>query len=297
MVDIFNTKNTCDGNQCSDNPWTKYKTRPIEYVGFSSGSLGGLSLIGCWRALEEKGLALGIRGFSGSSIGAIMSLLMSVGYSSEELTHLCKYLKYKSLADIQLLGLLDNMGLETGNKIVELLSGLLSRKVGKPDLTFREHWNITGRYLCITASCVETGQCEYFSINNEPDMSVLHAVRMSIAIPWLITAVTWRGKTYVDGALYDPCPVLQFPQDKTIAFEIVNDTCISSGLYGFAKHTTSILFGIYKRLYRHHYNEIGASCRVIQIVTGASSMSFIMNRKQRMSTIQSGYEECRKALS
>jgi hypothetical protein len=225
-----------------------------------------------------------------------MSLLMSIGYSSEELTLLCKHLKYKCLVDIQLLGLLDNMGLETGNKIVKLIAGLIYRKVGKHDITFREHWNITGRYLCITASCVETEQCEYFSVKTEPDMSVLLAVRMSIAIPWLITAVIWKGRTYVDGALYDPCPVLQFPPDKTLAFEIVNDTCLGSGLYGFAKHTTSILFGIYKRLYKQHYCEIRSTYRVISIVTGTNSISFIMNRKQRLKTINVGYAVCCKAL-
>ena len=287
MVNIYNI---------TEDPWIKHKKSHIEYVGFSSGSLGGLSLIGCWRAMEEHNMSSKIKGFSGSSVGAIMSLLMSIGYSSEELAHLCSQLKYKSLADIQLLGLLNNMGLETGNKIVKLLSGLIYRKVGKRDLSFREHWNITGRYLSVTASCVESGLCEYFSINTEPDMSVLLAVRMSISIPWLVTAVMWKGKTYVDGGMYDPCPVLQFPSDKTIAFEIINDSR-SSGLYGFAKHTTSILFGIYKRLYKHHYDEIKSSYRIVSIATGVKSMSFLMNLEQRMNLIQFGYDACCQAFT
>lgn len=276
-------------------PWDKYNGRP-EYLVMSAGSMGGLSLIGVWRALEEAGLTAGLKGFAGSSIGAVFALLFTLGYESEELQRLAHKLSYNKLADLQLLGLLSKMGVESGKGIMKLLRGLLKAKTGRRELTFREHWNITGKYLCIAASCTRHEQCDYFSVSSTPDMSVLQSIRMSIAIPWVITPVPLGGCMYVDGALFDPCPALQFPVQTTLVILIQNETMNTADLHNFAQYTLGILFGVYKRLHAPQYERIMEEYRTIEIHTGAASMTFSMNREERKRTIETGYRAAKEKL-
>lgn len=271
--------------------------RSVNYISFSSGSIGGLAYVGAWRALEEAGMADSLKGFSGCSIGSIMALLVSIGYTSEELTTIVYNLKYKRLSTIQIFRIFENYGLETGEKIMELLGKLVLRKVGQKALTFNEHWRITGKKLWIAVSCVEDDRVEYFSVDNQPDMDVLLAVRMSIAMPIIFSAVKWKGKTYVDGGFQDPLPVSVLPPAETLAFKVRNENAgqktgdatsdADSGVQ-FMSYVYQIIFSAYKRLHYNH-EPIYKKYNIIHLDTDVMSMSLNLRRSSRMRLVHQGY--------
>ena len=248
-------------------------------------------------ALEEANLLSECRVYSGSSMGSIIAALASVGYTGHELKRAVKKLRYEDLADVQVLGLLENYGMETGKNICALLESMIEYKTGQRELTFRQHHDLTGRELYISATCVELDECEYFSVHTEPDMPIVLALHMSIALPWLMAAVRWHGRTYIDGGIYAPCPTMNFPAEGTLALQIVNGPpAMALGDYGFMKFTADVLLGIYKRVQAQQYESVRSKYRVVVIDTGASSMSFSTSKSQRVEIIHRGYKATRESL-
>ena len=267
----------------------------IENIAFSGGGIGGIAYVGVLKVLEEEKMLNGIKQYAGCSIGAIFATLISLGYTAEELRRFVEHFRYKDLLDIQLLGLLENMGIESGKHITEVVRKLIERKIGRPDLTFLEHWQLTGRGLHINASCVETDQSEYFSWVTSPHMSVLTAIRMSIAIPPVIAAVKYNGRTYIDGGLHDSFPIGVFaPMDrcKTLGFRLLNETMLLHDIHPFITHMYAILSSLYRRI---HYADV-SSFTIIDIKTGTTTLSLNLSKAERLNTIELGYESFKKEL-
>ena len=265
----------------------------IENIAFSGGGIGGIAYIGVLRYLEEKKIIQQIRQYSGCSIGAIFATLISLGYSSEELKCLMENFRYKTVLDIQLLGLLENMGIETGKRLLLFLGKLINRKIGRPDLTFEEHWQITGRRLFLNASCVETDTVEYFSAIHSPKMSVLKAIQMSIAIPPIIAAVKYNKKTYVDGGIHVSLPITLFEPSRTLGFQLENEAMTIENMHPFILHMYRIILSLYRRV---NYQTYGSEYKVIHIKTGTSTLKINLSKEERIYTIQRGYESCKETF-
>lgn len=267
----------------------------IRNIVFSAGSIGGLSFIGAWKALEEHQLVDNITNFSGCSAGAIMAFLTSIGYTSSELTHVALKFKYSDIADFQMLNAYDNMGLDTGRGIERLLRKLLYHKTGKYDLTFKEHHTITGKMLYITAVCVEEDRSYYFSRKTCPDWSVISAIRMSISLPFLIAPVIHNGMTFIDGGFHDPCPVKMFSPDDTIVIYIRNNGGTSES-DRFMNYLSQIFNSVYRRM-----NQTAMSAmekyRVIYLKTGLGGMSINVKKSQRKILIKIGYQELKEFIT
>lgn len=264
----------------------------IENIAFSGGGIGGIAYVGVLQYLEETGRLPQIRQYSGCSVGAIFATLISLGYSSAELTYILAHFKYKALLDIQLLGLLENLGLETGKKLMLFISKLIHRKIGRADLTFEEHWQITGRRIFLNASCVETDTAEFFSVQHTPQMSVLKAIQMSIAIPPIIAAVVHNGKTYVDGGIHISLPITLFDPVCTLGFKLDNESLVAiEDMHPFILHMYRIILSLYRRV---NYLSFGSEYKVIHIKTGTSTLKMNLSKEERISTIRRGYESCKE---
>ena len=262
---------------------------------FSAGSMGGLTFVGAWKALEEQGVTQKLVGFSGCSMGSIMALLTSIGYSGEELKSMAYVLNYNDLSELQIFSALANLGLDTGNKIAYLLRELLERKTGKKHLTFQEHYYITGRKLWVNASCVEDDKCYYYSMDTTPNMDIVLAVRMSIALPWIIAAVRHNGSTYIDGGFHDPCPVHMFPTNETLVLRVKNDHSVDPESHEFIRHTSNILFSAYRRLHQHLSETLNKyTCILLDSKIG--SISLDVSKKERKRLVKIGYQTLRTWL-
>jgi predicted acylesterase/phospholipase RssA len=265
----------------------------IENIAFSGGGIGGIAYIGVLEYLEEQRIIPHVRQYSGCSVGAIFATLISLGYSSVELKCLIENFRYKTILDIQLLGLLENLGIETGRRLMLLLGKLIHRKIGRMDITFEEHWQITGKRLFLNASCVETDTVEYFSVVHTPKMSVLKAIQMSIAIPPIIAAVKYNGKTYVDGGVHVSLPITLFESSKTLGFQLENESMTIENIHPFILHIYRIILSLYRRV---NYDTFGPEYKIIHIKTGTRTLKINLSKEERINTIRRGYESCKETF-
>lgn len=253
----------------------------------SGGALGGFAVIGALKAMHDK---YHFTTYAGCSVGSVIATLLSINYNHEELAIIAEEFTYEKFADLQILGLVENLGIETGAKIIKLIRKLIYRKTGRYDLTFQEHWQITGRQLWINASCVESDKCHYFSYKSNPDLSILSAIRMSIALPFFITAVKWGPYTYVDGGLHDSFPISIFDPKKTLGIKLVNNNTLPDDIHPFIKHTAMILGSLYKRVYDATYHELRQKYQIIEINTGISTYKTNVTKDLKNQLIDKGYQ-------
>jgi predicted acylesterase/phospholipase RssA len=266
-------------------------TGEIRNIVFSGGGITGLAYFGVIGALEEKGQLDGIRQIAGCSSGALTGLLLALRYTYEELKIVSKYFDYREMLDIQILGLVENLGIETGRRFMRFIGKLMEHKIGVRDVTFRDLYAITGRRLIIAASCVDTDQPCYFSVDSHPNMSVMLALRMSIAIPGVFTAVRHDGKVWVDGGVHDHFPVTVFPVEGTLGVRLVNSHDIKDtiGLPPIINHMLKILMSFYLRTREYKEREI-KDYTTLDIVTDIKALEINLSRKNRSSLIKKGYE-------
>jgi len=168
-------------------------TGKIKNLILSGGGLRCMAYVGALRALEEYGLIQGVEKFAGTSAGAIFATLFSIGYHYTELYDFVRNFNMDNLKDIQILGITENFGLETGLRITRFLESLIKYKTGSRHTTFKEHFQLTGKRLYINATCLDNGTEVFFSVDTHPDMPIVIALRMSIAIPIIISPVRWNN--------------------------------------------------------------------------------------------------------
>jgi predicted acylesterase/phospholipase RssA len=261
---------------------------PIKNVVFSSGAMGGFSFIGVVKALDEYGITSGVKGVSGCSAGSIIALLYSLGYSYDELLDIGMDFRYKNFHSIEILKFLDECGLETGKGIMSMIADLVELKIMVRDLTFKQHWNITGRDLWINASCVSTNDACYYSVRTSPNMSVLSAIRRSISVPFLFMAPRdSKGRQFTDGGYHDTIPSVMFSEEDTLCFVIKNDSDMGTIDNEFISFCVKLVMGMHVSLCQ--YQRSGSKYRIVEIPTGIPSLCFDLSRIEKTRVVQQGY--------
>ena len=63
--------------------------------------------------------------------------------------------------------------------------------------------------------CVNTSRTEYFSKNTHPDMKVIDAICMSIAVPFIFSSYRYNDMIYVDGGTLETLPTAPLLDKKS----------------------------------------------------------------------------------
>jgi len=194
----------------------------------SGGGINGLGFLGIIKYLYEKNLIKNINHYIGTSAGAIISFLMSIGYSYSEIYEFCCYFNFSKITDnVNLNCFLEKYGLEDSSKIYYILKRLCENKKYDPNITFLELYEKTNIKLTITGSCISNSKLYYFNHETFPNMQVLLAVRISSTIPLVFVPIIFEDKLWLDGGLINNYPINYCENDinNTLGLSI-NDDCI-----------------------------------------------------------------------
>jgi len=186
----------------------------IKYLVLSGGGIKAISFLGTLCNLYKTGYISDIQEYSGCSAGAIISYLLNIGYTPEELINilLSNEFDLDSLSDMNFLEAFKTFGIESGKLLVEYLNKLTNNKLNCIDITFQELYLLTNKKLYINTVCLTDNTHIYLSVDTHPNMKILTAINMSFAIPILFIPVTYENKLYVDGGLLKIVPYDIFAQ-------------------------------------------------------------------------------------
>ena len=172
----------------------------------SSGGIKGIALMGALNNFSNVYPINKIKYFTGCSVGAIICLLLNIGYSINELNDIILKINYDLFQEIKLLNLLEKCGFDDGTKFLNFLKATIINKGYNHNITFQELYNLTGKVLTICVVNITKGIAEYHNFYNTPNLSVILSAKMSSNIPILFSPILYNENYYIDGALLDPFP-------------------------------------------------------------------------------------------
>ena len=196
---------------------------------FSGGALKGCSFIGCLKYLEEQDLITHFKHILGSSSGSIMALFVVLSYNSDEIKTFIENNLY-NVFDIKMKDMLQMYkyyGLDDGKRIVKFCEKILEYKNLDKDITFIDLAKLKGKNLIIASANLTNSKIEYFSVDNNGDMCVKDAIRMSVSIPFLFKPVMVDSNYYVDAFIYNNFPIEYFKEELQYTIGIKIKTKIS----------------------------------------------------------------------
>lgn len=221
--------------------------RSIENLVFKGGGVLGIAYAGAIEALEKEGILKDIKRTAGTSAGAVAALLISLGYSSQEIVNVLGDTNFKKFQDdLNPLKLTSKYGLYWGEKLLTWVQSIIDEKTGNPNLTYAELKNKGYKTLKVFASDLNTTTLTEFSFEKTPDIKICESIRASMSIPLFFDA--WKfpdekpnNHIYVDGGVLYNYPITAFDDlDKTLGFFIdineVDDGLDFNDVSSYLKH-------------------------------------------------------------
>jgi len=217
MDETLNSSN--NGQSKETNICTKKK---IKNLVMSGGGIKGIAHIGALCALEDNGYLRDVDTIAGTSIGAFIGILITIGYKPKELYEFVTIFDIAKMGSLKPNHFLNKYGLDDGSKIIMVVKKMFVNKGVPENITFGELYNINKKKIIMTVTCINNKKAYYYSADTFPDMPIIKTLRMSISVPLYFTPIEHEGYMYVDGGCIDNYPIQLFKEelDQTIGIFI-----------------------------------------------------------------------------
>jgi NTE family protein len=222
-------------------------------LALGSGGARGFAHVGVVKALRDAGIPIHM--IAGSSMGALVGAMVSIGHTDDNLKRMATLFKRKYYMDY----IVPKMGFISGKKIKELIRMLTQQKR-------IEDCEIP---LAIVATDLLLGEKVVFRSGRIAD-----AVRASISIPGILVPEKIDGRLLVDGGVIDRVPVSvarEMGADLVIAVDISHFKASPEVLSIFDVITQSIDI-MQREMVRWH--EVSADIMIRPMVEQYSSTAF-----------------------
>jgi NTE family protein len=215
----------------------------INKLVFSGGGVKGLVYIGVLKRIEELILErnkeelsvdfdelkckipkFNINTICSVSAGSMFALIYLLKYSYIEMLEEILNKNFKKLRNIKVLNFVNTYGLDSGYGIIQWLESLMNKKGVNPNITLSEFYKLNNVDFQIMATNLNKYCYKKFNYKESPDLRVLDAIRMSISVPFVFSAINYENDIYVDGALIDNYPIKELDNlENVLGVKIVND--------------------------------------------------------------------------
>jgi predicted acylesterase/phospholipase RssA len=175
----------------------------MKYLVLGPASMGIYAMIGAMKSMEST--LDQVKEISGSSAGSILALFLAVGLSVDDIIEASLSIDTSDFVKLNIGSFFNKFGFVELDPIREQLVEICGC-----DPTFSE----LDKKIYVSAFCLNTSKTEYFSKDSHPEMKVIDAVCMSIAIPLIFASGEYCGKTYVDGGTAEEYPMGPFLDKK-----------------------------------------------------------------------------------
>tara|TARA_B110000261_G_scaffold110058_1_gene123176 strand:- start:1117 stop:1956 length:840 start_codon:yes stop_codon:yes gene_type:complete len=269
----------------------------IENIVFSSGGIMGPGFIGAYKYICENNLHLNIKNLIGCSVGSLIALSISLGYSCKEIEGIVIGLDWGKMVNKNnnILDIIDNYGFDNGSYLIKIVKVLLKKKTNNCDLTFKEHYNLFKKKLIVVGCNINENKEEYFNYKTEPNMKIWEAIRISCGIPLVFTPYKYKKCLYVDGSLNNPCPCNYFKdQSKTINFILESNTNEKNNCDDFKSYLTNLIF--YNLRSNKNKRKKKENSITIIIKNGDIQGGFDLSRETKKDFIDIGYNTTKELL-
>lgn len=208
---IKKTKTSNSGNGSSSN---KYHFKNLVFEG---GGVKGIAYVGALDILNKRGILQNIERVAGTSAGAMVAVLVGLGYTSKDISDILWDIKFQNFMDSSwgiardISRLLNDYGWYKGDYFRDLMGSYIKNKTGNSDTTFGQLKDMREKGkpfkdIHLIGADLSTGYSKVFNADTTPDVKIADAARISMSIPLFFAAVkgvNGDDHIYVDGGLLD----------------------------------------------------------------------------------------------
>ena len=197
---------------------------------FEGGGVKGIAYVGALEVLEKEGILGSIERVAGTSAGAMVAVLVALGYTATEISEVLWDINFKNFMDSSwgivrdINRLVNDYGWYKGDYFRNLMAGYIERKTNNGEITFKElAKNKQFRELHLLGADLTTGYSKVFNAEKTPNVKVADAARISMSIPLFFAAVKGvegDDHIYVDGGLLNNYAIKTFDRMVFVDDEI-----------------------------------------------------------------------------
>lgn len=282
----------------------------IKYINFSGGGVKGFSLIGIQQFLEQQNLLNDLIAISGSSIGSIFALCLSIGMTSDEIKFLFFNLDLEKLIGFDIEAIINIptfFGIHNTSDLTKILLTQILNKTQLVNPTFQELFSYTNIKLIVTGSNLTKSHIEFFSVDSTPEMFVADAVSISSSFPIIFEPTLMNNCYYADGGIFANCIFNYFDSiyndANQHAFGVIFqysstiDDKFNYKINSFYEYLNSILEGMIYTCNKEYYDKDGnIDPRMIQIIIDDNipTMSTKLTTEQKEQLVLNGFQAMEK---
>lgn len=175
----------------------------MEYLVLGPAGMGIFALVGSLMKYEDE--LKNIKEISGASAGAIIAVALALGIPLRDVLDRLLSIDFENLTKFKIKSFLSTYGFID----IKPVRNALVDAYGS-DPTFSQ----LKKKVYIATYCMNRARTEYFSVDTHPDMKVIDAVCMSLAIPFVFSAVRYNDMIYMDGGTKELVPLTPFVGKK-----------------------------------------------------------------------------------
>lgn len=263
----------------------------------SGGSTKGIIILGALQYLSDNFYLSEIKNFIGTSSGAIICFLLSIGYTPIEImVYICTHQLLEKIQHFNIVAMINGCGASSFSSIYEQLEKITIEKIGYiPTFAdLKNKYNVN--FICATYNITEN-KTEYLSCENNPDLPCLIALRMSSNLPLIFENFKYGSNFYVDGGVSDNFAIdlgdkigkkilgIYIETDDKNNLKKENDMNIIEYIYRlmFIPISQSTMFKI---------NNVSNKCKIVKLQNNKIRFfDFNINSVEKLNMFSSGYQE------
>lgn len=194
---------------------------------FEGGGVKGIAYAGALEVLDKEGILTNIKRVAGTSAGAMVAVLVGLGYTANDLKDILWDLNFTEFLDDSFGKIRDTerlfseYGWYKGDFFRDKMADFIKDKTGNGEATFRDLAKAKKyRDINLIGADLSTGFSKVFCNRYTPDVKVADAARISMSIPLFFRAVqnlNGDGHVYVDGGLLENYPIKVFDRESYIS--------------------------------------------------------------------------------
>jgi len=271
----------------------------------SGGGFYCFQFFGIIKYLDDNNLLKDINKYIGVSAGALINLLIVVGYKFCEIENFLMKFDFSKIFDLKFEKIFaeDNFkGLSNGDNFNKLIKKFLIKKDLDENITFIELYKKTNKYIIIGVTNISEDKVEYLNHENYPDLPIYLALRMTCCIPVIFDPIIYKDNYYIDGCLKDNFPIQLIPEEElkyTIGIAIYpykNKYDIKEML------TIKYLFHLYRTVsssyLKDKIDKYKDLCKLFNVtITNENFINYKIDENNRKELFNLGYEQCKEMFT
>ena len=275
----------------------------IKHLVLSGGAYLGLYQLGAMSHLAKQGFYIhsNLESIYGTSIGGLLGSIICLNNDWDTVIDYFEKRPWEKLIQItpaMLFDVIPNKGLLGEKLISDLMTPLIKAQNLEETITLKELYDYCHVDLYLYTICVNTFSSVKLSHKSHPDISLIKALYMSCALPYLFQPVWYKNEYYIDGGLLNNYPILDCIDDHSNINEVLSSRFVSSPcLEAVTQETNLFEYGyfLYRKLVRkvRHIeipplcNEIIIPCVEINVTDGKA---VLYNTEERKKYIEQGID-------